>query len=907
VGQPARFAWLQLLVTLVGLGGAALCALALTWDYFTGVSGFGWKRWLTVASGSLFVVAAVLVRSLQSSSPAEALRFLVILAEVALIYMVFRFYELESPLFHNFVLPLLVTGFVANYFLAVEYRPTFFLALSLGAMFAIFGLMAGAALLVIGLVLIGICHLPIPIWQRITLILVVGTVLALQRGGWMPAGGFEIILPFVGSIFMFRLALYLYDLHSGKGPGSLPMHLSYFFMLPNFAFPFFPVVDFATWGRTFQSEPKIETYQRGVVWLMIGTIHLLLYRLVNYYLAIDPTDVSGFGSFLYYSIMNFGLYLKISGLFHTILGGLFLFGFALPETHTRYYLSFSFIEFWRRINIYWKDFMQKMVFNPAFVRAKQFGVTHLQAIVLSMVAVFVVTWALHTYQWFWLLGSVHLTGPDFLFWGILCLLLVIQTVEEVRPPKRGAVARIGPRTLHIARTVATMLTIVILWSFWSSDSMADWWLLLSVSGVPLLASDAEWTVANLLSSAAFVAFLFIITAVALGYTFGLAPRGSHPRQKVLVKRNRKYPFDRLAAAVTVAAAALVLVQVPQVTGWFPVAIGNFVYDIGSTRLSARDQAKLERGYYENLTSTRMINSELWQLQNQVQDPGVWALLAQTDAVEFVEDYRRFVLRPNVSITFKDRPFSTNSLGIRDREYSLEKPAGVTRIGILGTSRALGYGVLDDETFENIIEDRLNARGVRVESLNFSVSAYDVVKKLMVLERQALPMSPDIVIFIAHERDIVLDYESLARVYERNALPFDFLAPLLEAAGIRPDLSQKEIEQRLQRYLPEIAARSYERLAVQVRAAGAVPVWVYLPSTEQYITPSEVSIVLRDLAAEAGFEIINLYDIYNGTDVQDFKVREGDLHPNAAGHRRIADWLETRLLANPVTGPLLSGE
>ena len=34
-----------------------------------------------------------------------------------------------------------------------------------------------------------------------------------------------------------------------------------------------------------------------------------------------------------------------------------------------YYLASSFTDYWRRINIYWKDFMVKLFFNPAFVPA----------------------------------------------------------------------------------------------------------------------------------------------------------------------------------------------------------------------------------------------------------------------------------------------------------------------------------------------------------------------------------------------------------------------------------------------------------------------------------------------------------------------------------------------------------
>ena len=44
-----------------------------------------------------------------------------------------------------------------------------------------------------------------------------------------------------------------------------------------------------------------------------------------------------------------------------------MYGYGLAETHHLYLFSSSFTDFWRRINIYWKDFIQKLVFNrPTF-------------------------------------------------------------------------------------------------------------------------------------------------------------------------------------------------------------------------------------------------------------------------------------------------------------------------------------------------------------------------------------------------------------------------------------------------------------------------------------------------------------------------------------------------------------
>ena len=88
-----------------------------------------------------------------------------------------------------------------------------------------------------------------------------------------------------------------------------------------------------------------------------------------------PSEVQDPGDLVQYVVSNFLLYLRVSGTFHLIVGMLYLFGFRLPETHHRYFLASSFTDFWRRINIYWKDFMLKIFYYPAVFRLRRLGMT----------------------------------------------------------------------------------------------------------------------------------------------------------------------------------------------------------------------------------------------------------------------------------------------------------------------------------------------------------------------------------------------------------------------------------------------------------------------------------------------------------------------------------------------------
>ncbi|HUG11057.1 MAG TPA: hypothetical protein VMM36_08585, partial [Opitutaceae bacterium] len=151
------------------------------------------------------------------------------------------------------------------------------------------------------------------------------------------------------------------DLRHSKEPMGAARTVSYFFLLPNLTFPLFPVVDFATFRKTYYDRDALLIYQQGVQWMIRGIIHLLVYRWVYHYLVITPSDITNGFDLAQYVGANFLLYLRVSGQFHLIVGLLHLFGFRLPETHRFFFLAPSFTEFWRRINIYWKDFMMKVV------------------------------------------------------------------------------------------------------------------------------------------------------------------------------------------------------------------------------------------------------------------------------------------------------------------------------------------------------------------------------------------------------------------------------------------------------------------------------------------------------------------------------------------------------------------
>src|SRR2546421_8283353 len=81
--------------------------------------------------------------------------------------------------------------------------------------------------------------------------------------------------PVLGSMFMFRLIIYLYELRRTAARPPLALTLAYFFPLPNVSFLFFPILDFKTFRETYRADSPWTVAQAGVGWIVRGLSHLL--------------------------------------------------------------------------------------------------------------------------------------------------------------------------------------------------------------------------------------------------------------------------------------------------------------------------------------------------------------------------------------------------------------------------------------------------------------------------------------------------------------------------------------------------------------------------------------------------------------------------------------------------------
>ena len=104
------------------------------------------------------------------------------------------------------------------------------------------------------------------------------------------AGIPDYVWPIVASMFMFRMIVYLYELKHARKRESLVDTLGYFFLLPNYCFLLFPVVDYRTMQRGYFAADVHAIQRRGLEMMFQGTLHLLCYRLVYHDLLIEAAE-----------------------------------------------------------------------------------------------------------------------------------------------------------------------------------------------------------------------------------------------------------------------------------------------------------------------------------------------------------------------------------------------------------------------------------------------------------------------------------------------------------------------------------------------------------------------------------------------------------------------------------------
>ena len=342
--------------------------------------------------------------------------------------------------------------------------------------------------------------------------------------------------------------------------------------------------------------------------------------------------------------------------------------------------------------------------------------------------------------------------------------------------------------------------------------------------------------------------------------------------------------------------ALIGVSVESVHLQFGAKLATTIHSLRSGHLSRLDTAKLERGYYENLLSVDRFNSQLWEVYTK--KPANWLDVQNAGLKRFTGDFAQTELVPSFVSQTPYGTLSVNRWGMRDQDHELTPPANTYRIAMLGASSVMGWGVGDGETFEALVESRLNRERASVadtsyEMLNFAVPGYQPPQQLTALDK-ALTFSPNAVIYVATGRELSRAMSYLVEVVRKEiAIPYEPLRDIVRKAGLDPSMDEASSLRRLEPFSIEILSSTYRRIVEQTRAHDAVAVFVFLPQVREGTWQEETAETLR-LAESAGFVVIDMADVYKGQDIAAIRLAEWDDHPNRRGHQLIASRLYDEL-------------
>ena len=103
--------------------------------------------------------------------------------------------------------------------------------------------------------------------------------------------------------------------------------------------------------------------------------------------------------------------------------------------------------------------------------------------------------------------------------------------------------------------------------------------------------------------------------------------------------------------------------------------------------------------------------------------------------------------PNQSGVYMSVPVSINSVGWRDREYSLKKPDHTVRIMMLGDSVTFGWGAPPEGVTSNVLESLMNQseNSRHYEVLNTGIGNTNTAMQTAYFLNEGFRYQPDIVV------------------------------------------------------------------------------------------------------------------------------------------------------------------
>jgi lysophospholipase L1-like esterase len=267
-------------------------------------------------------------------------------------------------------------------------------------------------------------------------------------------------------------------------------------------------------------------------------------------------------------------------------------------------------------------------------------------------------------------------------------------------------------------------------------------------------------------------------------------------------------------------------------------------------------------------------------------------------------------RPNFERTYQGVSLKFNERGLRDDPIP-PKPPGEFRVLLLGDSQTLGWGVAREDTWAVGLQ-RILAEGASVplRVINAGVASYETRQECRFLRREGFDLGPDLVLLLFLDNDLEIDErpydpwgesslsgkrpgevaERLARRTRLYQLWFYARQMRSAFAATRYEPRQVGIPQEFHPSMREQAGwkASMEALRTMARSAEErrVPFAVVHFDWIEFPFSRELNRAVRE--AVAPHPVAYAPEWFRGRDVRAYFNSPVDSHPNAEGHRILAE-------------------
>jgi hypothetical protein len=277
------------------------------------------------------------------------------------------------------------------------------------------------------------------------------------------------------------------------------------------------------------------------------------------------------------------------------------------------------------------------------------------------------------------------------------------------------------------------------------------------------------------------------------------------------------------------------------------------------------------------------------------------------------------------IHYYQKQYHINAKGYRGEDFDANKPPDRTRIIVVGDSTPFGHGVEAEETFIALTRENLTSRFPQVEMLNCAVMSYSSFQIRQDLQARIFAYQPDVLILYPggwNEHTWGIDYTDRELKGIASTLTPRGIVYRLRTLQFFRWMPGRTLKSRLQKDQIEILTRNNERdfdadwkrrvplpefrqdllwiiEHTQERDIALVLLVPVLPLRTYLGLPvlREYQKVVRDLPVPETVQRIDLEQFFDRN--RDAGMFNDFAHPNAAGHRAIAQAL-TPILVDLLT-------